>query len=273
MARQILGGAIVPAAPALLPELSPRQPDEIRDGLAALRADVDATLAALPDADVVLVLDAGQRGVHQRARADMAGLGVPGVGADLPVPVELTAAVTRVTQYPLVAQDQLPVSAGVIVTLLERARGRCATVVTSVPARAEASVLQHVGAGLVEAIRGSTATGVVVASGDLSAALTEHSPGYRVEGAEHWDRELLEGIKNGSAGAVLRALGPERATLVKARSWPAIVAADGAFTAARLRRVACRYHAPLGVGQLVARYEPHDIDEPGGRFRRSTTSA
>lgn len=267
MARRILGGAIVPAAPVLLEPVSPRQPAAKRDEVAALRQTVERTLTGLPAADVVIVLDTGPRGVHQRVRADLAMLGIDHPPTDLPVPTDLVATATRIMQYPLVSSGTLPVSAAVLAVLVEATLGAVPMLVTTVPAKAAGEMLSHVGAGLVEAVRGSDVTGVVLSSGDLSAGLDEASPAYVVPDAAAWDEELQDAV-NGQDLERLHELGPERATAAAARSWAAIVAAHGAFSAARLRPAKVEYHAPLGVGQLVASFEQQDDVEPGERFRR-----
>lgn len=228
---------------------------------------MERTLARLPAADVVVVLDTGPRGIHQRVRADLGPLGIDAPPTDLPVPGDLIATATRITQYPLVSSGPLPVSTAVLALLVEATLGSVPLVVTTVPAKAAGDMLSHVGAGLVEAIRGSDVTGVVLASGDLSAGLHEASPAYVVPGAADWDGEL-EAAVGAHDIERLQALGPDRAREAAARSWAAIVAAHGAFAAARLRPADVAYHAPLGVGQLVAAFEQPDHVEPGGRFRR-----
>lgn len=267
MARRILGGAIVPAAPALLEAASPRQPEEVRAGLELLREEVSKTLAALPSTDVVVLLDTGPRGIHQRARADLSSLGLQDVQVDLTVPADLVATATRITQYPLVGSERLSVSSAVMALLVEDVIGPVPVVVTTVSARAEGAMLAHVGAGLVEAVRASNVTGVIVANGDLSTSLHEESPGYVVPGAAGWDRDVFAAVAAHDLDR-LNDLGPAAASEFTGRGWAAIVAGHGAFSAARLRPEGASYHAPLGVGQLVARFEQQEAGEPGGRFRR-----
>lgn len=235
--------------------------------LERLRETSREAIRELAEADVVVVFDTGPRGIHRRARADLTGIGAPQVQVELPVPSSLTAAATRVTQYPLVAADRLPLSAGVLVALVADVVGEVPVIVVTVPERTEGPHLTHAGAGLVEAVRSTDVTGVVVSSGDLSAALDEASPRYVVPGAEEWDRELIDSVEQQDV-ETLYALGPARAREVHARSWPALAAFQGATAAARLRPVTASYHTPLGVGQLVARFEPDQAPEPGQRFRR-----
>lgn len=266
MARRILGGAIVPATPQLLDGSATHQPAEMADAIEAMRADTFGTLERLPDPDVVVVVDTGPRGIHQHVRTHIDGVVEGDVSTELPVPAKLLAVVTRVTQYPLVATDHLPASASVLAVLLHRTFGPIPTIVATVPGGAEGAILGHVGAALVEAVREVGATGIVIATGDLSTSpqitASDADPG----GVSSWDDELVSSLVT-SDPLRLYALGPERAKAAEARSWPALAVAQGAFSAARLRPASTRYHAPLGVGELVARYEPAEEREPGERFR------
>jgi hypothetical protein len=69
----------VPSAPLLLPAVSPAQPPESAEGVAALREAVDDALQQLADVDTVILLAAGDEAlVHDANRASLASYGRPG---------------------------------------------------------------------------------------------------------------------------------------------------------------------------------------------------
>lgn len=247
-AAGLVGGAIVPGAPLLLPTASPGQPAAIVEQVAALRSDVRDALHALPDADAIVLVGAGRAGLFRDAEASLAPLGVRGASASAPVAADLLADVARVTRYPVLPQTPLGPDLSVLVLLLHEIC-EIPVVPVTVPADAAADGLVHVGAGLAEAARGTTAA--LVGTGDLAATLTTASPGYLVEDAERWDQRLLAAFRDRGLDALAR-LGPADAARVRARSWAPLVVAAAAARAEGLAAARVRYHAPRGVGQLVA---------------------
>lgn len=257
MTGGLVAAAVVPAAPLLLPAVSPRQPAAVAGAVAALRDAVRTTLAALPDAGATVLLAAGPRGVHGEARASMAPLGVPSVEASLPVARDAVEHVTRLTQYPMLVGDPLGLTHSVLLLLLREARGAVPIVPVSVPAAGRGEALVAVGASLAAALEDAGVTATLVCPGDLSSALAPDSPGHAVEGARAWDEAVVAACRAGELGRLVE-LGREEAQRVGAQGWAPLVVLHGACAAADLHPVDVRYHAPRGVGQLVARFVPPD---------------
>lgn len=255
MVRRVLGAAAIPAAPLLLSAASPAQPSEVADEVEALRRDVTQVLGSLPPADVVVLVAAGPGGIHNRGRASLAGLGLAGVETDLPIARELIREASRLTQYPLLRGDPLPLPHGVLALLVAQELGTRQILPLSVPEGADASVLLTLGAGLVEGVRAWGGTALVVAAGDLAATLTVGSPGYLVQGAEEWDRRVVDAFSAPNGQGILD-LGPEEAERFGAHGWAPLAVLEGVRRRARLSADHVRYHAPRGVGQLVVRLVP-----------------
>jgi aromatic ring-opening dioxygenase LigB subunit len=107
-------------------------------------------------------------------------------------------------------------------------------------------------AGLRGAAEASDRRVAVVAAGDLAATLTTSSPGYLVEGADAWDATAVDAVRATDPDA-MTALGPADAARVQARGWAPLVVLLRAAARQDHRFGTVRYHAPRGVGQLVAR--------------------
>ncbi|MGH3442649.1 MAG: hypothetical protein ACRDUY_11530 [Nitriliruptorales bacterium] len=272
--------AVVPAAPLLLPEVSPDQPPGVREGVEELRGVTRRCLERLPPADAYVLVAAGPRGIYDRAEASLAPVGVPDVAAELPTSDELLEHLPRLTQYPVLRGVPLDVSHAVLAMLLHEVRGSVTTLPVSAPPGADFDVLVSVGAAIAEAGRDADLTVAVVCAGDLSAALHEHSPAGFVDGAPRWDEAVLGLFRDGDL-AGLRDLGPEESTRVHALGWAPLTIAHGACAAGRLKPGAPTYLAPRGVGELVAACLPRgdgesgrpttDADADTGRFTRERT--
>jgi hypothetical protein len=243
----------VPSAPLLLPAVSPAQPPEAVEPVTALRRDVGRALSALADVDTVILLAAGDEAlVHDANRATLASYGHPEVTAELAHDEELLTAVSARGQIPRVRDDRLDGDLAVLATLVTTTAPQVCLLSVTVPAAAGPDALGATAAGLTGAAASTERRVAVVAAGDLAATLSTTSPGYLVDGAEDWDASVIAAFRARDVDA-MATLGPVEASRVQARGWAPL---------AVLLRVAHRlergfgevsYHAPRGVGQLVAR--------------------
>lgn len=268
----VSGAAIIPTAPVLLPEVSPDQPAEDRETVEVVREEVADTFNRLPHADVVVLLAAGPRGVHRRAVSSLRPLGITVDDLELAVDETLVPHTTRLTQYPLALGGSLPVTHAVMVRLVAQHLGRVPVLPVSVDPNTDGDVLVNIGASLVEALRDAHRTAIVIAAGELSACLTEKSPGYLVDGAHETDQELVDAVAQRDIEA-LAGLGPEEAARVRADGWAPIAVLGGVVAAGRLSLDSPPVYDLLrGVGRIHARYAPAGGEDVGGRFRTGGTA-
>lgn len=241
----LVGAAIIPTAPLLVPGVSATLPD----GVAEVRTAVDAALRDLPRAEtVVLLAAASEPGVYEKAEASLAGFGRPDLAASVPV------ADAEGLSGPHRRDGPLPPGLAVLALLFGE---RAPVVPIAVDAQASARMLAARGAAIAG---GSNARRIVVlAAGDLSAGLDERSPRYHIEGAVAWDERAVVAISDHDPDA-LAALGPDEARRVGALGWAPMVVVQAACVQAGLSLEVRRYSAPRGVGYLVAgvRAEPGD---------------
>ena len=243
----------VPAAPLLLPAASPAQPAGAADAVAALRADVMTAISGLPEVDaVVLLAGASEPLVYDAREATLASYGLPRARADIVVDGSLLAAVSARGQAPRVRSDRLDGDLAVLALLIADRWPGMPLVPVSVAAAADVSSLGAVAAGIVGAADAVGRDVAVVAASDLAATLDETSPGYLVDGAADWDAAAVDAVRTEDVTG-MAALGPAEAARVQARGWAPLTVllhvADQ--SGASITRV--DYHAPRGVGQLVAR--------------------
>jgi hypothetical protein len=251
----LVGGAIVPTAPLVLATASPDQPEANRDEVRRLRELAREAITGLKEADVHVLVAAGPRGIHDRAHATLAPLGVSGATADLPVAEDVVEHLSRLTQYPVFRGDTLGLGLSVLALQLHEVCGEVPVVPVQVPAATRFDVLASIGASVGEAATEAGVTASVIAAGDLSAGLGEGSPRYAIDGASDWDAALIDAVHGDDSGALTR-LGPEEAERVKSVGWAPIAAAHGACASARLRLEVLGYAPARGVGHLVARCVP-----------------
>lgn len=244
--------AAVPAAPLLLPAVSPRVPVAIAGEVTDLRASVGEVLRGLPDVDVIVLLAAGDDAtLPDGGCVDLAGYGHPGVRADVPVDRQLLAAVATHTSTPRIRADVLTGDLAVLTLLVADARPDAVVLPVAVAGSASAANLGGFAAGLAGAIDATGRTVAVVAAGDLSASREVTSPGYLVEGAVDWDAAALAAIEVGDVAAFGR-LGPAEARRVGARGWAPLAVVLQLARTAGLAFTRAEVTAPRGVGQLVA---------------------
>lgn len=241
----LVGAAILPSAPLLVPGASPTLPRTVTRVCDA----VDATVERLPDHDVVVVIAAAQSGrVHAAARASLAGIGRPDISADPPVDDRTVQRLAAVCRFPVATEAPLPLDLAVLTILLGEGS---AVVPLAVPATAGFDALAATGIAIAKALDDPEVRGVAVAAGDLSAGLTQRSPLHTVEGAEEFDARVVEAVDAGRLDSLDR-LGPEEARRVGARGWAALATLHGTLETAKLGLVRRHYSAPEGVGYLVA---------------------
>lgn len=240
----LTGAAALPSAPLLAPGVCPVVPLEVQPF-------VDATALAverLPDADVAVLVAAGERGVHDRAVVDLSGIGVPEVTAIWPAHTSAVSTVSRITQVPQRRATPLPLGLACLSLHLD---GRWPLVPVTVSEDASWEVLVATGAGIVQALAQLDLKAVIVAASDGSAGLSPKAPRARIPGAEEWQGRLVAAMREGATGR-LRQLGPEEATRVCALGWAPLAVLHGATARARLGLGLRRHGSPRGVGYVVA---------------------
>lgn len=242
---RILGAALVPSAPFVIPEVAPELPAAHRDDVTELREAAARAVASLPAADAVVLVARGTRGIHLQACVDLRGLGSPGVVREHPVAVSLLPDLTSRTQYAQRHGDDLDVDLAALALQLPAAT----TVVPVAVATADGASLAATGRAIADTIAKSARQVTLLCAADLSAALTEHSPRYRVEGASEWDAATVEALRAGDLPA-LREQGAD-AQRVHARSWAPLVVGMAAARAAGLHPSEIGYRTARGVGYAV----------------------
>lgn len=248
----IVGAAVVPAAPLLVPGVAPDLPDALEACAAAVRRSLDG----LPPHDLAVLLAVGGNGsraghgCYDIATATLAGIGRPDLILDAETDIEAVAAVSRVTQFPVFHAEPLPLALAAL-ALHVRAGRAVPLVPICVPRAASAESLIGVGGGIGEALRASGRRAVLVAAGDLAAGLTAGSPLALVDGARAWSDTAVDVVASGRLHG-LAGLGPAEAARVGALGWAPLVVLHGALAVAKLGLAVRLHAAPRGVAYLVA---------------------
>lgn len=241
----IVGAAILPTAPLLVPGASASLPP----GVDAVCDAVDAALDRLPEHDVaVLVAGAADASLYDAASASLAGVGLPEVALEGVVDAAVVERLSGRAQYPVHRGEPLPIDLAVLALLVG---GAAPLVPVGVPATAAFDALAAVGVAIASALDEPDLRGIVVSAGDLSAGLTERSPLHLVAGAAEFDARVLDVVDSGRLDGLAR-LGPEEARRVGARGWAPMTVLHGALARAKIGLVRRHYSAPRGVGYLVA---------------------
>lgn len=244
----IVGAAIVPSAPLLVPGISAALPE----GIGEVSDAVDAVLEKLPDAEVTVLVAAGLAGRAGSVRdgdiASLAAVGRPDVMVLTRSHQAATARISGMVQYPLLRGEPLPLGLAALALLVGSERP---LVPVLVPPLAEFEALVGVGTGIAQALLDVDVTAVVVAAGDCSAGLTACSPLHEVPGARAWDERAVAAVDSGRLDALAR-LGPAEAQRVGALGWAPMAVLHGACARAKIGMVLRHYSAPRGVGYLVA---------------------
>lgn len=240
----IVGAAVLPAAPLLVPGVSATLPA----GVAKVMDAVDAVVESLPVGDLTVLVGTGEGGLHATGRATLEGVGRPDIVLDVDVDGGAVSRIAAATQYPMYQGSTLPLDLGVLALHVGDSR---AVVPLSVPATAAFDVLVGLGSSIARVLGDADVRAVLVVAGDLSAGLTEQSPLYVVDGADVWDELAVAAVDSGRLDTLER-LGPEEAQRVGARAWAPLAVLHGATASAKLGMVVRHYSAPRGVGYLVA---------------------
>jgi hypothetical protein len=240
----IVGAAILPTAPLLVPGASASLPM----GIPQVCDAIDAALDRLPDHDaVVLIAGATQGTLYDCAEANLASIGLPSVHLAAEVHRPTVERLSGLIQYPVHRGELLPMGLAVLAMLVGSSRP---FVPLDVPSGAAFDALTAVGVGITSAVAPDLRV-ILVAAGDLSAGLTDRSPLHRIDGAADFDERVLDAVDSGKLDALGR-LTPAEAKRVGARGWAPMAVLHGALTRAKMGLVRRHYSAPRGVGYLVA---------------------
>lgn len=246
----IVGAAIIPSAPLLVPGVSATLPP----GVAAVCDAIDVVVDGLPDHDIAILIATAEgrrgsgQGLYDAVEASLRGVGRPDIACDAPVQRRVVEQITRVSQYPMYRGEALPLGLSVLALLIG---GSAPLVPMAVPRSAGFDALAATGTGVAEAVADATTRAVVVAAGDLSAGLDVRAPLYLIEGAADWDAQVIDAVDSGRLDGLAR-LGPEHAKRVGALGWASMAVLHGAVARSKLGLVRRHYSAPRGVGYLVA---------------------
>ena len=241
--RPLLGAASIPSAPLLVEGIGRGAGTAIQQ----VRTAVARTVTDLPQADVMVLVAAGQAALHDAAAVDLQGIGQPHATRLLAACPPAIAALSRITQYPRVRRPRLPLDLAILALLVDR---HVPLVPLEVPSSAEFPVLAALGTSIVQALEEAGLTGTLVASGDLSAGLHDGSPLAARPHAADWDARVVD-LFTRRASAGLADLGPDAADRVGARGWAPLCVLHGAAAAASLELSVRDYSAPRGVGYLI----------------------
>jgi hypothetical protein len=241
----IVGAAVLPTAPLLVPGVSA----SLTDGVSAVCDAIDAALDALPEHDVVVLVSGADQGtLYDEANASLACIGRPEITGAATVDGAALERLSGLVQYPL--QRGEPLSLGLSVLSLLVGGGE-PVVPLDVPRGASFDSLTAVGVGIFRAVDVPDRRAVVIAAGDLSAGLTERSPLHRVEGAVDFDARIVDAVDSGRLDGLSR-LGAAEAKRVGALGWAPLAVLHGTLARAKIGLVRRHYSAPRGVGYLIA---------------------
>ena len=240
----IVGATVLPTAPLLLPGVSATLPP----GVSRVCDAIDAAVEHIPRSDVLVLVAAGDSGLHDSGEATLQGIGRPDIARDAAVDSDAVARLSATTQYPMYRGGPLPLDLAMLALLVG---GVAPIVPVTVPSSADFDVLVGVGSAIARTFAGPDVRACVVASGDLSAGLTEKSPLHLVSGAIFFDEQAVAAVDSSRLDGLGR-IGPEEAQRVGARGWAPLAVLHGATAAAKIGMVVRHYSAPRGVGYLVA---------------------
>lgn len=246
----LVGAAILPSAPVLVPGVSATLPD----GVGAVCEAIDAVVEGLPSWDTAVLVAAAPHSrhsaqeLHDVTQASLNGVGRPDITHPVRTDHDVTERVARLSQYAVRRAERLPLGLATLALLLGDSRR---TVAISVPPSADFEALAAVGTGVAEAVgegESPARRAVVVAAGDLSVGLSEETAG---PDSREWDDRVVEVVDGGRLGG-LAGLGPEEAARAGARGWAPLAVLHGATARAKLGLARRHHSAPCGVGYLVA---------------------
>ncbi len=240
----IVGAAVLPTAPLLVPGISPTLPE----GVPKVCDAIDAVVDSIPDSDLLVLVAEGEAALHHTGLTTLEGIGRDDIVVEADVDSEAVSRLSATTQYPTYRGAALPLSLAVLTLHV----GPLAPIVPlTVPSSAAFEVLVGVGASIARTFADPDVRATIVVAGDLSAGLTEKSPLHLVSGAIFWDEQAVAAVDSSRLGG-LRDLGPNEAQRVGAQGWAPLAVLHGAVASAKIGMVVRHYSAPRGVGYLVA---------------------
>ncbi len=248
----LLATVVLPAAPLVLTSASPAQPAATAAPLAALRADVAVAAATLDGAAGAVLLVGGERlGVQLASSATLASYGLPDVHRTVAVDAVLARGVADALGVAAPdAADRYDGDPAVLALHLGAAAPTAALLVVSVPVDT-APQLTAWGRALARCLAAFPTATALVAAGDLAATREITSPGHLQDGAVAWDDAACAAVAACDRDA-FAALGPAEARRVQARGWAPLAAMLAVLDTVDRPLGTVRFHAPRGVGQLVA---------------------
>lgn len=240
----IVGAAVLPTAPLLVPGVSATLPD----GVPRVADAIDAAVDALPACDLLVLITPGEGAVYRGGKATLQGIGRADIVVDAEVDGGAAELLSEATGLTLDSESALPLDLAVLALHV----GDAAPVVAmTVSPGLSFEALAGLGETIADALADAGARVCLVAAGDLSAGLTERSPMHLVSGAIFWDEQAVAAVDSGRLQGLAR-LGPDEAQRVGARAWAPLTVLHGAVSRAKVGMVVRHYSAPRGVGYLVA---------------------
>lgn len=233
----LVSAAVLPHPPALVPDVAAGAAHELESVRAACAAAIDQVRSAEPDLVVVVGGGSELATFGPGSVGSLAGFGVP-VRATLPGAVPD-------------ADATLPLSLTVGAWLMAQHEGWP-------PLRAE-SVPQTVTAGEAAAFGRQLAADAdrvaIIAMGDGSAALTVKAPGYLVDGAQLWQKEIAQALADVDLDVIAAIDAAESSAFVVAGrpAWQVLAgAARDRTRSGRWRGDLLADESPYGVAYPVA---------------------
>lgn len=188
---------------------------DTQTGVDQLRVTIDAALAALNSADVVVIAVTSHRSqVLAPASADLASYGHPQYARDMRTHHDLAHRLAQAAGFACVDDAALHGDAAVLALQLgtdEARRGLPVVVIEFDDANTHTSDVEHLASTLDD-------TCALLAAGDLSSGRDISSPGYEIAGASAWDDAAIGALRAFDPGRWAE-LGPDEARRVGARGW------------------------------------------------------
>ncbi len=256
--------AFLPGAPLALPTVSHGQYPEHRTEVTRLQAAAAATVeAALAGAEVVVAIAPGvSRRVRSGHRADLRGLGLPHVTAELPGHPLVTDVAALLGVGPVKGSEAGPHDSveGDVLGLLAAGAGEPAPAFVLVELAASTTGEDAVrdGAALADLLEDRPERVALLVAADLSAALDTTSPRYEVPGADDIEEQIVTTVRARDLDA-LAGLTP-RAIEARVATWSSLVAGVAAAAAAGVPTGGLTHLVTRGVGHLVGAAATEHLD-------------
>jgi hypothetical protein len=232
----LVTAAVLPHPPLLVPEVASGAAGELDELRAACHKAVDSVVAS--DVDRLVVVGGAKRRASfgPGARGSLSGFGVP---------VEVAVPGAPPTGGPV-----LPLSATIGCWLLSHSHPACPVVVEVVAGSASPRDADALG---VELAASAARVGLLV-MGDGAATLSPKAPGYVVDGADQWRRDVDQMLGSAVVEAVA-ALSTDDADRFAAGGRAPWQVLAGAARGSTWRGTLLAAEAPYGVGYTVATWQ------------------